>query len=87
VPTHRRDAKRPMPSIRIINFRCVLEELGHDGVDDGPTQARILGLSDKALGDILAGGIICDAMARNIEWAAHKPYRWLDADHADEPLG
>lgn len=67
--------------LRRVNFFTILHELYAEGVHSVREQAAALGVSERVLDAILRGRFIEDDLAREIEWAVHKPDRWMDADH------
>jgi hypothetical protein len=73
-------------SARRLNLVRILQELRREGIDGLGPQAEFLGLTDVALSDVLIDAEIPDSLARTIEWSVNKPFRWLDADHSDDPL-
>jgi hypothetical protein len=70
---------------RRANLALVVKELGADGIVGLTLAAKVLGVREAALKDMLDGGDITDAVARNVEWVAHKPLGWLDGEHHLEP--
>jgi len=68
------------PAIRRSHLLTILHELEAEGVRSVREQAEILGTSERGLEAILSGRPIDDALAREIEWSAHKPLHWLDRD-------
>lgn len=74
-----------MSEQRRANLVLVVKELGADGITGLPLAAKVLGVREAALRDMLNGGDITDAVARNIEWVSHKPLGWMDGDRQLEP--
>lgn len=66
---------------RMENLFAIRRELERDGVCSRQQQADILGTREIELMRILDGHPVSDVLAREIEWAMHKPDRWLDEDH------
>lgn len=75
-----------LSEIRRANLATVLRELEADGVSSLREQADILGTSERVVEAILKGSSIDDALAREIEWSAHKPVYWMDEDNKGKPL-
>jgi hypothetical protein len=65
------------------NLIAILRELAWEGVETLQGQARVLGTPAKTLHATIMGKMMSDAMAREIEWAAHKPKLWMDEDQAN----
>jgi len=63
---------------RRANLIAILRELAWDGVETLQGQARLLGAPAKVLHAIVIGKAMPDALAREIEWATHKPMLWMD---------
>jgi hypothetical protein len=61
------------------NLLALLRELAWEGVETLQGQAHLLGTPAKTLHAAIMGTAMSDAMAREIEWAAHKPKLWMDA--------
>jgi hypothetical protein len=74
-----------LSEIRRANLATVLRELEADGVSSLREQADILGTSERVVEAILKGNSMDDALAREIEWSAHKPVYWMDEDHKGAP--
>jgi hypothetical protein len=62
------------------NLITLLRELAWEGVETLQGQAHLLGTPAKTLHAAIMGMAMSDAMAREIEWAAHKPKLWMDAN-------
>lgn len=73
-------------AVRRANLLSILYELQYTDIEDLESHAAYLGLPVRLLQDLLMGGVIPDAIARLIEWSSHKPFRWMDIDHRDDPL-
>jgi hypothetical protein len=71
---------------RRANLMLIVKELGADGIVGLTLAAKVLGTREAALRDMLNGGDISDAVARNIEWVAHKPLGWMDWEHELESM-
>lgn len=67
---------------RQANLTTILHQLAWEGVETLHSQACVLGTSAKTLHATIMGAVMSDAMAREIEWAVHKPERWMDEDRA-----
>jgi hypothetical protein len=63
---------------RRANLIAILRELAWDGVETLQGQAQLLGAPAKTLHAIVMGRAMPDALAREIEWATHKPTSWMD---------
>lgn len=63
---------------RRANLIAIVRELAWDGVDTLQGQAQLLGTHATTLHAFIMGRAMPDAMAREIEWAAHKPALWMD---------
>jgi hypothetical protein len=64
---------------RRANLRHLIEALDREGVQSWAAQAGILAdMSGPALRAVMEGGPVSNALAREIEWAMHRPNGWLD---------
>jgi hypothetical protein len=64
---------------RRANLRHLIQLLESEGIESPSVQAGILAnLTALQLKDLLGGGAIPDALAREIEWAMHRPDGWMD---------
>jgi hypothetical protein len=70
---------------RRTNLSLIVKELGADGITGMSLAAKVLGVREAALREMLDGGDITDAIARNVEWVSHKPLGWMDGEHHLEP--
>jgi|APAra7269097451_1048561.scaffolds.fasta_scaffold101380_1 hypothetical protein len=74
----------PLQTIRRNNLRRLIAELRADGISQWRALAQSLGVDPAVLDDIRTGAPIPDALAREIEWAMQRPFRWLDrASHGE----
>lgn len=69
---------------RRVNLAIVLRELEWDGVVALEAKAELLGTTTQVLRGVIAGDPMSDELAREIEWATHKPGHWMDDDHFQE---
>jgi len=70
------------PELRRDNLRLVLHDLEQDNVTTSSEKAKVLGVTECTLFAVLSGFPISDELAREIEWASHKPSFWLDENHS-----
>jgi hypothetical protein len=64
---------------RRANLRHLIQLLESEGIESPSVQAGILAnLTALQLQGLLEGGAIPDALAREIEWAMHRPDGWMD---------
>jgi hypothetical protein len=70
---------------RRANLSLIVKELGADGITGMSLAAKVLGVREGALREMLDGGDISDAIARNVEWISHKPLGWM-REHHIEPV-
>lgn len=63
---------------RWANLRRLLVELEADGIESTLLIHQVLGLRAGVLAKLHKGAEISDAMARELEWAMHRPGGWLD---------
>lgn len=63
---------------RWANLRRLLAELEADGIESTLLIQQVLGLRAGVLAKLHKGAEISDAMARELEWAMHRPGGWLD---------
>jgi hypothetical protein len=70
---------------RRANLNLVLKELAVEGIVGTTLAAQALGIRDAEFKAMLEGAPVSDAVARDIEWASHKPTGWMDGAHHFEP--
>jgi hypothetical protein len=63
---------------RHVNLRAILRDLRAEGISDIQDQARALHVESRFLDDMLAGGAIPDAVAREVERVTQKAEGWFD---------
>jgi hypothetical protein len=69
---------------RRANLCHLIQSLGHDGVKSLAVQAGIVAaLDERELQALMDGDTITEALAREIEWAMHRPKGWLDRSPDD----
>jgi hypothetical protein len=69
---------------RRANLRHLVQSLDAAGVQSSSVQAGIVAnISGRELDALLDGEPIPDALAREIEWAMHRPDGWLDRKAED----
>jgi hypothetical protein len=68
------------------NLITLLRELAWEGVETLQSQAHLLGTPAKTLHAAIMGTAMSNAMARELEWAAHKPKLWMDASQEASSL-
>lgn len=81
------EGQRPLDptvqAIRRARLRALIDELDGDGVRSWSELGQILAVLDgAALQRLLNGSPITDELAREMEWAMHKPVGWMDGDHS-----
>lgn len=74
--------------VRHDNLKRLIAELAADGVHSDQERGQILGrLRGEELARLLQGAPISDAIAREMEWAMHRPTRWMDQTHDPLTMG
>lgn len=69
---------------RRANLPHLVQSLDAAGVQSSSVQAGIVAnISGRELDALLGGDPIPDALAREIEWAMHRPDGWLDRKAED----
>lgn len=69
---------------RRANLRHLIRSLEEEGVQSVAVQAAILAnMTGPQLQALMEGDTIPDTLAREIEWAMHRPNGWLDRQPED----
>lgn len=69
---------------RSTNLAEVVRELGGERTGGMALVAQVLGVPEASLWVLLRGAPMSDEVAKEIEWAVHKPVGWLDGAHEVE---
>jgi hypothetical protein len=71
---------------RRANLRHLIQSLDDEGIQSWSVQAGIFAnMTGSELQELMDGGTISDDLAREIEWAMHRPEGWLDR-HPEDAL-
>jgi hypothetical protein len=69
---------------RRANLRHLIQSLNDEGIQSWSAQAAIFAnMTGPQLQALMEGDPISDALAREIEWAMHRPSGWLDRPPED----
>lgn len=81
-----RRSARAIQHQRHQNLQRLLAQLEREGVRSAAALGELLSIgSERDLKALTDGGYIADLLAREIEWALHRPLGWMDRTH-DGPL-
>lgn len=82
VPANADDCARQ--TRRRANLRQLIQTLDSAGIQSLSEQAAIFAnITGRELEALMRGEFIPDALAREIEWAMHRPNGWLDCKAED----